>query len=386
MRRDGAKWGRIVAVFTALALVAAACGGDEQEPAATTVALRVAGAPELTDDFSVQHARWAQETVDTSEFKKDPPYNIATVVQGPTNGWGTIFDVVMNYELEQSGLIADQLYVPWDFTTESQANGIDDAVAKDVDIILLTSLSRAGLVAPVERAVAAGIPVLTCMATVAGDGPTVDVSQNIPQQGFASATGLAEMLGGSGKVVLLHGIAGVDAAEFWRSGVLAAFEQFPDIEVVGEEYGNWSVSDAQEKMRAVLTAESEIDGVWVGGLEMGVSVINAFNEAGRPTPIMAGTNPINGFNRLAIENDVQFFAAPFSPASSKLCVETMFKILRGEEVQRFVDVTEVVEGTQPFSSEDPGEPEAHFRADFIDDWVGPAVIPDDAYIAGGFGR
>ena len=132
----------------------------------------------LTDDFSVQHAEWATQIVDTSEFKKDPPYRVATVVQGPTNGWGTIFDTVMNYTLEQSGLVEDQFYVPWDFTTESQSNGIEDAIAQDVDIILLTALSRAGLSAPVERAVAAGIPVVTCMATVAGDGPTVDVSQN----------------------------------------------------------------------------------------------------------------------------------------------------------------------------------------------------------------
>jgi len=151
-------------------------------------------------------------------------------------------------------------------------------------LILLTALSRAGLQEPVERAVAAGIPVVTCMATVSGDGPTVDVSRNIPLQGYESAKGLAERLGGAGKVVLLHGIPGVDAAEFWRIGALQALSEYPDIEVVAEEYGNWSVSDATDIMRALLTAEPQVDGVWVGGLEMGVSVINAFTDAGRPLP------------------------------------------------------------------------------------------------------
>ena len=46
---------------------------------------------------------------------------------------------------------------------------------------------------------------------------------------------------------------------------------------------------------------------------MGVSVINAFTEAQRPLPKLAGTNPINGFLRLAIENDIDFYAAPFPP-------------------------------------------------------------------------
>ena len=44
------------------------------------------------------------------------------------------------------------------------------------------------------------------MATVSGDGPTIDVSRSIPLMGYESAKGLAERLGGSGKIVMLHGI------------------------------------------------------------------------------------------------------------------------------------------------------------------------------------
>jgi ribose transport system substrate-binding protein len=362
---------------TAAASESAGAGpSGETSPSAGT-------AVQLTDEFSTQHASWATQTVDASAFKKDPPYDIATIVQGPTNGWGTIFDAVMNDTLKESGKLGDQLYVPWDFTTESQANGIDDAIARDVDLILLTALSRAGLKDPVERAVAAGIPVVTCMATVAGDGPTVDVSRNIPLQGYEAAKGLADKLGGQGNVVLLHGIAGVDAAEFWRSGAMAALAETPGITVVAEEYGNWSVADATDVMRAVLTANPQIDGVWVGGLEMGVSVINAFTEAGRPLPKMAGTNPINGFLRLAIENDIDFSAAPFPPGASKLCVETALKVLNGESVPRFIEVADVMEGTQPFGSD---EAEAHYEPKFNDDWIGPAVVPDQVYIDAKFGR
>jgi len=366
-RRTVIAAGAITTLVAALALPGGALAQD---------------APELTDEFSVQHAEWAGQTVDTSAFATEAPYNIATIVQGPTNGWGTIFDTVLNSTLEDSGLVENQLYVPWDFTTESQANGIEDAIAQDVDLIILTALSRAGLQFPVERAVAAGIPVLTCMATVSGDGPTADVSRNIPLQGYQSATGLAEKLGGAGKIVLLHGIPGVDAAEFWRSGAMAAFAEYPDIEILAEDYGNWSVSDATDIMRTMLTAQSEIDGVWVGGLEMGVSVINAFTDAGRDLPKMAGVNPINGFLRLAIENDVDFSAAPFPPGASRNCVETAFKILDGESIPRFTEVAEVLEGAAPYGSD---EAEANYRADFNDDWIGPAVVDDQVYLDAGFG-
>jgi len=402
---------RVLSVLVlALAMVASACstGVEDQTPTTTTVAaapttaatsttatsttatstteVTSTTAPEdavLTDAYSEQIRRSKEVTVDTSAFKKSPPYSIATVVQGPTNGWGTIFDTVMNYELEQSGKIGDQLYVPWDFTTESQANGIDDAIAKNVDAILLTSLSRAGLAAPVERAAKAGIPVIVCMAGVETDAYTVEVSRNIPLMGYETGKALAESLGGSGKVVLLHGIAGVDAAEFWRSGALAAFAEYPGIDIVDEEYGNWSVSDATQAMRSVIAAQDQIDGVWVGGLEMGVSVITAFKEAGRPMPVMAGTNPLNGFLRLALENNVVFSAAPFPPGASKVCVETLFKVLNGESVQKFNDVADLMEGTTPFTE---AEAAARYRPEFNDDWIGPAVVPDDVYFAAGFGR
>jgi ribose transport system substrate-binding protein len=221
------------------------------------------------------------------------------------------------------------------------------------------------------------------MATVAGDAPTVDVSRNIPLMGYESAKELAEMLGGSGKVVMLHGIAGVDAAEFWKSGAQAAFEEYPDIEIVDEAYGQWSVADALDAMRGVLTANPKIDGVWVGGLEMGVSVVNAFEDAGRDLPVMAGTNPINGFLRLAIENDIEFYASPFPPAASQLCVDTLFQVLKGEEVPRFIEVADEVEGTQPFGTD---EAQNVYQEQFSDDWIAPAVIPDEAYFEAGFKR
>jgi ribose transport system substrate-binding protein len=373
------------ALLVALALVAAACAPEPKQPegGGATPGTQAGGAPQLGDDFSVQHAKWATETVDTAKFKKDPPYDVATIVQGPTNGWGTIFDTVMKYELAQSGKVKSTLYVPWDFTTESQANGIDDAIAKKVDVILLTAMSRAGLKAPVERAVAAGIPVVTCMATVAGEGPTADVSRDLPMMGYESAKALAEKLNGTGNVVLLHGIAGVDAAEFWKSGAHAALKDYPGIKVVAEEYGQWSVSDALDKMRAVLTAQPKIDGVWVGGLEMGVSVVNAFSDAGRPLPAMAGTNPINGFQRLAIENKVDFTAAPFPPGAAKLCADTAFKVLQGEPVPRFTEVANVMEGTKTFGSDTVND---SYRAQYNDDWIGPEVIPADAYLTAGFAR
>jgi len=136
-------------------------------------------------------------------------------------------------------------------------------------------------------------------------------------------------------------------------------------------------------MRAVVAANDEIDAVWVGGLEMGVSVINVFQENGSEVPFIAGTNPINGFLRLAIENDVEFFGAPFPPGASAICVDKVLSLLAGESMNKFIDVIDDLDIPPVLTLADAPE----FYVDELnDDFVGPLVAPVDVYVAAGFGR
>lgn len=384
-------WGkprRLMAVATigVAAFGLAACSSTE-EPAAPGDAVEFEfdenGRPVLDDAYSQQVAAAAGVTVDASAFVAEPPYDIAAVVQGPTNGWGTTFDAVMNDAFEQSGLVNELMYVPWDFVTENQVKGVEDAIAADVDAILLTSLSRAGLVSAVERATEAGIPVITCLAGVQTDAYTAEVSRDIPMMGFTTADEMAKKLDGEGKVVMLHGIAGADAAEFWKSGAEAAFSQYPGIEIVSEQYANWSAAEAIDVMRTVIAQTPDVDAVWVGGLEMGPSVIEAYKEAGVELPLIGGTNPTNGFLRLAIEEDLEFYVAPFPAAAAQECVNTVFQVLDGESVPKYTDVIDLMDGVAPY---DETEAQDWYEPDFNDDFVGPKVADDQVYLDAGFGR
>ena len=339
----------------------------------------------LNDPYSQALREAAETDVDTTKFKAEPPYKLATITQGPINGWGTIFDVVLKKALGDSGKVdMDALiYAAWNGKTENQTRAMDDAIAAQVDGIILTSLSRAGLAASVERATKAGIPVLTCMAGVDSDAYTAEMSRNIPAMGYDSMQAMAEELGGSGKIVMLHGIAGVDAAEFWKLGAEAALKAYPDIEVVSEQYANWSVADATTVMRTVLAQNPQIDGVWVGGLEMGSGVVNAFAESGRPVPFIAGTNPINGFLRLADEQGFDFFAAPFPPGASKECAGQMINILEGKSVKKFTDVSDLIDGTAPYGT---GELDDWYVPELNDDFIVPLGYPAEFFASEGFAR
>ena len=339
----------------------------------------------LTDPYSVALAEAAGTTVDTSAFKKTAPYKLATITQGPINGWGTVFDVTLAKALADTGKVDmnSVLYAAWNGKTENQTKGMDDAIAAKVDGIILTSLSRAGLSASVERATAAGIPVVTCMAGVESPKYTAEVSRNIPAMGYESAKALVEKLGGKGNVVMLNGIAGVDAAELWKVGAQAAFAEAPGIKIVSDEYGNWSTADATSVMRTVVAQNPQIDGIWVGGLEMGPGVVSAFGEAGIDVPFIAGTNPTNGFLKLAQDQSLDFYAAPFPPGAAKTCVDVMMNILDGQPVQKFTDVKTLMDGTSPYGTADLAK---WYVPTLNDDFIGPLVYDEKTYADNGFAR
>ena len=411
MKRLGKSGPVLTATAAVAALVLAACGSTDSgststeaseapasaaaSAAAESAAPAASAAPAeggeaaavvaLTDPYSVSLAEAAKTTVDTAPFKKEPPYKLATITQGPINGWGTIFDLTIKKALADSGKVDmdNLLYAAWNGKNENQTKAMDDAIAAKVDGIILTSLSRAGLSASVERATAAGIPVVTCMAGVESPKYTAEVSRNIPAMGYESMKSLIDKLGGRGKVVLLHGIAGVDAAEFWKLGAQAALAEAPGIEVVSEQYGNWSTADATNVMRTVVAQQPEIAGIWVGGLEMGPGVVSAFQEAGRDLPPMAGTNPTNGFLKLAKDNNIDFFAAPFPPGAAKECADVMLSLLAGEPIQKFTDVKDGMEGTAPYGT---AELDKWFVPGLNDDFIGPLVFDEKFYADNGFAR
>jgi len=369
----GRRRGLLLVLLTATALIAGAFAA---------VSAADEDLPELTDEYSQQVARLKEVTVDTSQYKKDPPYTIATIVEGPINGWGQIFDTTMDARMEETGKfdMEKRLYVPWNYDAANQAKGIEDAVAQGVDAILLTPLSRAALAAPVERAIEAGIPVILCMAGVQTDKYTAEVSAEIPRMGYENAKAIAEKLDGRGTVVVLHGIAGVDAMEYGKIGADVAWAEYPDLRVV-EQYGNWTTGDALNVMRTIIVQEPEIDAIYVGGFEMAVGAIQALKEVGRPIPFISGSSITNGFLRIAADEGLDFYAIQFPPAGSKVCVDKVVDVLEGNPVQQYTSVWDVLPGVDPFGPEGLAD---IYRPQFDDNFVGPTFYSDDVYEEAGF--
>jgi ribose transport system substrate-binding protein len=361
--------------------VAAAKPAAPTAPAAAAAAQPTATA--VVSQYSQDLKRDAGITVDTTKYKKDGPYTIAALTQGPGNGWGLTYDVSIRAAADGNTNIKKLIFTPNDGDANKEISAMEDAISQKPDAIVLDPLGSAALVAPTNRAMTAGIPVILCANGIQSDNFVTRVDIDLYQAGYQAADGLAKSLNGKGNVVLFSGIAGVDAAETWKKAAEDALKQYPDIKIVGSEYAQWSVATSKEKMAALMAANPQIDGIWAGGGEMALGAALAFEDAGKNQPKYGFANVLNGFLRLAKEKNLVFTGVPDPPSMSKMCLDTAIDVLQGKPVKKFINVAETMDGSASYNQT---QIDKYYVPDLNDDFVPPATVPIKAYVDGGFAR
>jgi len=317
----------IVAVLAAFGV--AGCGDDDDDGgdgggAATSQSADVELFEQMTPAPDT-------EEVDTSEFRKDGDLTIGFSDISLVNSWR----VQARREAE---MVADDLGVELKVTdaggdATKQIADIEDLLAQNVDALVVTPVAPKPVAPAIERAAEAGIPVILWSTKADTDQYTAGVFADEVYFGQAGAEQLAEDMGGKGKVIMLRGIAGVSVDDDRYNGAKEALEEYPDIEIVGEEYGDWAFEKGKAAAENLLAAHPQIDGVWSSGAEMTRGAIEAFEEAGRDLVPMSGEHN-NGFLKLWEKTGIKS-VAPITPTwMAPEAVKLAVLALRGEPIQK----------------------------------------------------
>ncbi len=321
---------------------------------------------------------------DTSMYAKEGPYRIALAAQGTSNSWSALFDEHARWYAEELGsdVVGELLYADAQASADVQVPQVEDLLAQDPDVLILVPMGAAALSAPVERAMAQGVPVVLCASSVDTDNFVTEVGTNLYASGAYLAQYLVDQLGGEGNVAMMTGIPGVTTSDVMQAGAEAVFAANPGITVVDVQPGNWSTAEAKTIMETWLAQpDVTIDGVWSGGAQMSQGIVSAYLDAGQPIPPIGGGEFGNGFLRLAIENDIQYASWQYPNAMVTLCMDTAISILQGEPVARFIDFQDVIPGTQNFTDAEGAD---YFNPAWSDDVFGPILFPEERLEALGF--
>ena len=149
---------------------------------------------------------------------------------------------------EQLGVKAS--YVgPAEYDMNAMSAAFDQAIARQPKGIAVFGVEPV-LQPQIDKAVEAGIPVVTILGDVAGSKRLAFVGSSQYELGFTGGQKLAEAMGGEGKIAILS-IPGVGMFDDREQGYRAAFNDYPGIEVV-------QVGDTKADSVTALSAAKDI--------------------------------------------------------------------------------------------------------------------------------
>ncbi|MGH2661137.1 MAG: ABC transporter substrate-binding protein [Actinomycetota bacterium] len=289
----------LLALVASVALVAAACGGDDEaadggeEPLDIVLIQGVAG-----DEFYITMDCGAQAAADE--------LGVNYSVQGPSA-----------------------------FDPTEQIPIVEAVVAQQPDAILIAPTERTALAGPLQAAQDAGITVVLVDTIV--DDPNIGVSRiatdNV-EGGRAAGEALVELIGGEGTVFVNTTQPGVSTVEERVQGFEEVIEAEPGIEYLGAEFNNDDPTRAAEITSAVLAANPDLAGIFATNLFSAEGAATALREANAEEQVqLVGFDASPGQVAQLEEGLVQALVAQNPREIGAQGVRTAVASLRGEDFE-----------------------------------------------------
>jgi ribose transport system substrate-binding protein len=158
---------------------------------------------------------------------------------------------------------------------------VESMVARRVDGLAVAPAERQALVQPVEAAVRAGIPVIVYDSGLNSDKFLSFVATNNYEAGENAARKLGELLHRKGEVIELRHMPGsASSMDRERAFETVIAKEFPDVHIVGTQYG---MSDRAKVLAAaenLLTAHPDVNGMFASAESSSVGAALALKARG----------------------------------------------------------------------------------------------------------
>lgn len=222
-------------------------------------------------------------------------------------------------------------------SAEKQIQQVESFIAQRVDAIILNPCEVEASSPAVDKAIAAGIPIVNVNSETRSE-PTAFVGSRDEESAEIAINYIAERLGGQGQFVMMTGYPG-QAAEIKRTeGAKAALKQHPDLKLVAEQTANWSREEGMALMENWLQAYRDgIDAVFAQNDEMGLGALNALQAAGVKDKIVLVSVDAIADALVAVKEgrlDATVFQNARGQAATAL--ETAVKIISGQPYEKTV--------------------------------------------------
>jgi len=265
------------------------------------------------------------------------PLNIAVIVKAVTSDyWKTVGAGVEAAMKTDPTITASFLGPNAETDIEDQIRIIESQISAKVDALAVAP-SQADQVQPtLEKAVAAGIPVILIDTDIPGfTNKTAFVGTDNKLGGQLGGEFIVKALQSGDEVAIIRGAAGDPVHNLREDGAKEAMEA-AGLTVVDVQPANSDRAMGQTVAENLLTANPNLKGIFATNDEMALGALNAAQAAGR-TLVIVGFDATNDALMSIKEGGLAGSIAQFPTKIGELGTLTAAKVARGEAVEAFVN-------------------------------------------------
>ncbi len=274
----------------------------------------------------------AQQTVDTSSFKSDPPWTIGVSAGYLSNSWVVFALQHLKYEASLHVDIGDLIVTDAGFNANKQIADIEDLLSRGIDLLVFWAVDNEAIQPALDKAVAQGVPIVSVGEPSPLPQVTSQASIDQYNLGHLVAEHLAESLAGKGKVIAMLPLPGTYAAAAQLEALEDVLAENPGMELLSVEYGQWSRAESKRITENLLIRYPRIDGIFSPSGQMTLGIAEAFDEAGRMNEVtFSPGDEYNGWLKWVSEHG-EAGAVTFPTRAGQVGMQLAVKILSGEPV------------------------------------------------------
>jgi ribose transport system substrate-binding protein len=230
---------------------------------------------------------------DFGDLKPAKAYKIALIMKTMSNPFFQTMERGAKEEAGKLGIDLSSQAADKETDDEKQAGIVENAIAQKADAIVIAPADSKTLIPALLKANAADIPVINLdnridpeAAREAGLKLVTFIGPDNASGAEKAAAHLLEAMGGKGKVAMLEGIRGVDNAENRKKGFERALGGFPQVELADSQSASWELEQGESVFTNMLTAHSDITGLFCANDMMALGAIRAIEAADKQGQIL----------------------------------------------------------------------------------------------------
>lgn len=165
---------------------------------------------------------------------------------------------------------------------EEQIQIIEDFLIKQVSGVVLAPLDSKALVPSVEKMYDDGIPCVIIDSGIETNKIVSFAATDNYKGGVLAARRMGKILDGKGKIIVVKYVPNSDSTTQRENGFIDTIQkEFPDIEIVDQQYGMATVETSLQATEDMLTKNTELNGLYACNASTAVGAMQALQSQGR---------------------------------------------------------------------------------------------------------